>query len=280
MKHRINAIHPLWLKPIYENYYAFIVAYGGRAGAKSFSIADYLILKSFDYKDCYFLCAREIQSSLMSSVYSVVVNQIRALDLLDYFKITREGVINKETGVIIIFRGLWRDPDSIKGIPNLKIVWVDEASKISKMSWNILVPTVTRNEGCQCIITFNPDFTTDIVYNEFITNNNRKNSFVKKVSYLDNPFPLPQEFYDELEALKERDYDEYLHVYEGHCITNSQTKIFKRGIYWDVLDEKTYVEHEDAELKFGLDLGFSPTHPTFGVRELVKGCTFNDLTSS
>ena len=257
---------PQWILPIYKQIYSFVVYYGGRGGGKSFSIADYFIAKSFEYKDCYFLCAREIQSSLISSVYSVVVNQIRRHNLLDYFIITREGIINKATDVKIIFKGLWRDPDSIKGIPNLKIVWIDEASKISKMSWNILVPTVTRNEGCQLIITFNPDFKTDIVYSEFVENNNRQNTFVKKISYRDNPFPLPQEFFNELEALKVRDYDEYLHVYEGHCITNSSTKIFKRGSYWTV---KEFEDHPNVELKFGLDLGFSPSHPTFGVRLYV-----------
>ena len=265
----INLLRPKWLQPIYDNYYTFIVLYGGRGGAKSFSIADYIIIKSFKCYNCYFLCAREIQSSLLSSVFSVVEKQIRDLDLWEYFNITKQGITNKVTGVKIIFKGLWKDPDSIKGIPDLKLVWVDEASKISKKSWNILVPTAIRNIDCQVIVTFNPDFTTDIVYDEFIMNNNRKNTFIKKISFRNNPFSLSQEFYDELEALKVRDYDEYLHVYEGHCITNSQTKIFKRGIYWNVLDEKTYVEHNDVNLKFGLDLGFSPNHPTFGVREYV-----------
>lgn len=267
----IDLPRPKWLQPIYDEYYTFVVLYGGRGGAKSFSIADYIILKSFDRSNAnsHFLCAREIQSSLLSSVFSVVVKKIREFDLLKYFIITKQGLTNKVTGVKIIFRGLWRDPDSIKGIPDLKLIWIDEAAKISKSSWHILVPTATRNKGCQLIVTFNPDFATDVVYDEFITNNNRKNVFIKKISYKDNPFPLPQEFYDELEALKVRDYEEYLHVYEGHCVTNSQTKIFKRGTYWDVLDEKTYVEHEDVELKFGLDLGFSPNHPTFGVREYV-----------
>ena len=267
----IDFPRPKWLQPVYDEYYTFVVLYGGRGGAKSFSVADYIILKSFDRSNAnsHFLCAREIQSSLLSSVFSVVVKKIREFDLLKYFIITKQGLTNKVTGVKIIFRGLWRDPDSIKGIPDLKLIWIDEAAKISKSSWHILVPTATRNKGCQLIVTFNPDFATDVVYDEFVTNNNRKNVFIKKISYKDNPFPLPQEFYDELEALKIRDYEEYLHVYEGHCITNSQTKIFKRGTYWDVLDEKTFVEHPDAELKFGLDLGFSPTHPTFGVREYV-----------
>ena len=179
----INLLRPKWLQPIYEKYYTFIILYGGRGGAKSFSIADYLIIKSFKYSNCYFLCARKIQSSLLSSVFSVVEKQIRDLDLLEYFNITKQGITNKETGVKIIFKGLWRDPDSIKGIPDLKLIWIDEAANISKSSWNILPPTMTRNEGFQLIVTFNPKFTNDVVYSEFIENNNRQNTFVKKVSY-------------------------------------------------------------------------------------------------
>ena len=103
------------------------------------------IIKSFKYSNCYFLCARKIQSSLLSSVFSVVEKQIRDLDLLEYFNITKQGITNKVTGVKIIFKGLWRDPDSIKGIPDLKLIWIDEAANISKSSWNILPPTMTRN---------------------------------------------------------------------------------------------------------------------------------------
>ena len=46
----INLLRPKWLESIYDNYYTFIVLYGGRGGAKSFSIADYLIFQSFKYK--------------------------------------------------------------------------------------------------------------------------------------------------------------------------------------------------------------------------------------
>ena len=102
----INLLRPKWLQPIYDNYYTFIVLYGGRGGAKSFSIADYIIIKSFKCYNCYFLCAREIQSSLLSSVFSVVEKQIRDLGLWEYFNITKQGIINKVTGVKIIFKGL------------------------------------------------------------------------------------------------------------------------------------------------------------------------------
>jgi phage terminase large subunit len=251
------------------------VLHGGRGGAKSLSIVDYLIVKSFEDKHCQYLCAREIQNSLLASVFSVFQEKIYDLGFSQYFRVveSRGFIHNIASDVKIYFKGLWRDPNAIKGIVNLKRLFIDEAASISRHSWRILAPTVMRVEAPQIIVAFNPEFTTDVVYEEFITNNTKENIFIKKVSYRHNAFKLPPEFFRELESLKKKDNEEYLHVYEGHCITNSQIKIFKRGTYWDVLDEKTYVEHDNVELKFGLDLGFSTkgsnNHPTFGVREYV-----------
>jgi len=264
----INVKPPIWLEPIYNtnNNYNFICVYGGRASGKTYNIADYLIVQSFFMRDCYILCAREIQKSLLASTYSVIDIQIKALGLEKYFKFSRDGIVNTLTNVKFIFKGLWSDPDSIKGIPNIQIIYIDEAANISKNSWNILPPTLTRNLGSKLICTFNPQFASDVVYKEFVEHNNRSNAYVVKISYKDNPYALPQEFYNEMNALKERDYDEYLHVYEGHCVLNSNTRVFKKDVYWTVKD---FEEHQGVELRFGLDLGFSPTHPTFAVRMYV-----------
>ncbi len=264
-------IIPTYLDPIYVHHYTYIILHGGRGGAKSLSIVDYLIIKSFEDKHCQYLCAREIQNSLLASVFSVFQEKIYDLGFSKHFRVveSRGFIHNITSDVKIHFKGLWRDPNAIKGIMNLKRIFIDEAASISRHSWRILAPTVMRVENPQIIVAFNPEFTTDVVYEEFITNNTKENIFIEEVSYRDNSFSLPLEFFRELESLKKKDYEEYLHVYEGHCISNSQIKIFKRGTYWDVLDEKTYVEHEDVELKFGLDLGFTPAHPTFGIREYV-----------
>jgi phage terminase large subunit len=263
-----KVIIPSYLAKIYQHHYTYIVLHGGRGGGKSLSIVDYLIVKSFEDRHCQYLCAREIQNSLLASVFSVFQEKIHDFEFGKYFRIVESrGLIhNIITDVKIHFKGLWRDPNAIKGIMNLQRIFIDEASTISRQSWRILAPTVMRVKNPQIIVAFNPEFTTDVVYEEFVTHNDKQNMFKREVSFRNNPFKLPPEFFRELESLKNRDYENYLHVYEGHCITNSQIKIFKKGVYWDVLDEATYIEHNDVDLKFGLDLGFTPEHPTFGVR--------------
>lgn len=265
----IKITPPRYLLPIYKHHYTYIVLYGGRGGAKSLSLVDYLIFKSFEDRHCQYLCAREIQNSLLASVFSVFQEKIYDLGFSNYFRVveSRGFIQNITSDVKIHFKGLWRDPNAIKGIVNLKRLFIDEAASISRHSWRVVTPTVTRVDAPQIIVAFNPEFTTDVVYEEFITNNTRENCFIKKVSFKDNDFSLPWQFYEEALSLYKKDYEEYLHVYEGHCISNSNIKIFKRGTHWDVLD---FEEDEAVELKYGLDLGFTPSHPTFGVRLYEK----------
>lgn len=258
---------PSWLAPIYANDFTYIVLHGGRGGGKSYCIADYLIVKSFVFNNCHFLCAREVQESLEETVYSVLEEKIEELGVSSYFDFKVNKVINKLTKVEFLFKGLWRRPNSIKGIPNLKLIWIDEASDISKKSWDILVPTMVRNHGCQMICTFNPQYRTDIIYKEFVENQTRAKSYVKEVSYLDNPYQLPKEFYEEAERLKKKDPEEYAHIYGGKCIVNSTARVFKPGIDWEV---KEFIEPEyGVTPRFGVDFGFS-RDPLFGVRLYIK----------
>jgi phage terminase large subunit len=245
----------------------FFVLYGGRGAGKTFALCSYLILSSFRDKDCYYLCAREIQESLQASLYSVLEKLIKDMDLQDAFELSKTGIKNTQTGVKIIFRGLWRDPDSIKGIPSIKKVLIDEASAISRRSWNILVPTISRNQGCQMLISFNPEFEDDVVYDEFVKNNTRQDTIVRKISHEDNEYLLPASFFKEMFALKNRDYDLYLHVYEGHCKVDSEQKVFKKDKHWCVQD---FEESNNIDVMIGLDLGFSATHPTFAVRMYIE----------
>ena len=60
------------------------IAYGGRGGGKSESIARLLIAKSF-YIDGIILCAREVQKSIAHSTYPLLISIIKELDLEKYF---------------------------------------------------------------------------------------------------------------------------------------------------------------------------------------------------
>ena len=116
--------------------YRFVVLYGGRGSGKTYLCCEELIHHSFieKYKNSTFLCAREVQISIKESVYSVLVEHINNLGLSNFFSIKIDSITNKKTGVKIIFKGLRTDPNSLKGIKKLKIVFIDEGATVSKNS--------------------------------------------------------------------------------------------------------------------------------------------------
>src|ERR1700691_3868610 len=67
----------LWQKP------RFLVAYGGRASAKSWSIAR-VLLSLANEQPLRILVSREIMSSIKESAYRLLVDQIQLLGLSDY----------------------------------------------------------------------------------------------------------------------------------------------------------------------------------------------------
>lgn len=68
----------------------------------------------------------------------------------------------------------------------------------------------------EIIVTFNPDLETDYLY-QFFVKDPPEGAIVQRVNYQDNPWFNETTLPAEMEDLKRRDYDEYLHVWEGNC---------------------------------------------------------------
>lgn len=144
-----NVYEIIILKP-FEHWYKTPkrskVAFGGRGGGKSESIARMLVAASFEIKGVI-LCARETQKSLEDSIKKVLEEIIIDEHLEQYFRFTRTEIENKLTNCRFLFRGL-RDSsvESIKSIKGVKICFVEEAQFLSEHSFKILKPSI-REEG-------------------------------------------------------------------------------------------------------------------------------------
>ncbi|HDM8140690.1 TPA: phage terminase large subunit [Vibrio harveyi] len=143
-----------WLENTKIKYLCFK---GGRGSGKTLSIVAFLIEQSYSriYAGKTFLCCREIQTNIQSSVYSVITDQINKAGLQNDFVIRKTVIINKKTGVMFKFRGLRSTGgdtaasqlDSLKGMSGVAIVFVDEAATISEASLSVLFPTVNRDSN-------------------------------------------------------------------------------------------------------------------------------------
>ena len=251
---------PDWALPLYDEEYTYCCLYGGRSSAKSYTVADFFIISTFLHKDTGFLCCRQVQKSIEKSAHSLMVHRIKEHKLEEYFNITQRDITNLRTNSQVHYLGLERNPENVKSIPNLGYLWIEEADTISSYSWELVIPTVIRNNGCKIIVTFNPNLEGDVVYKTFVTNDPPLNSYVKKLTYRDNPFPMNEAAFTEIERKKQNDYEGYLHIYEGYCRKFSEASVFKDK--WKV---KEFEEDTSVHKYFGLDFGFSQD-PTAGVR--------------
>lgn len=240
---------PDWAKPLLEPH-RFKVIYGGRGSGKSYTVADFLLLKSMQ-REGTILCGREFQNSITISVYSLLKERISYWNLDKYFKVLRNQIICLITKTNFIFVGLSRNVGSLKSIQNIIYAWIEEGAYITKESWFALVPTI-RAKDSEIIVTFNPLDKSDIIYHSFVAKQPPDNAWVKKISFRDNPFFADPLITDKKNDLKLKTIDEYNHIWEGECLVHSDAQIFKDK--WVVAK---FEEPKGVHKYFGLDFGFS-----------------------
>jgi phage terminase large subunit len=199
------------------------VLFGGRGGAKSWGIARALLIKGA--KDpIRILCAREFQTSIKDSVHKLLCDQIDSLGLLSFYEITQTSIRGRN-GTEFSFVGLKNNVANIKSYEGVDICWVEEAQTTSRLSWNVLIPTI-RKEGSEIWISFNPELETDETYQRFVANP-PADCITMKVNWYDNPW-FPETLRLEKDALKARDEEAYNQVWEGLCRQTVDGAIFAK----------------------------------------------------
>ena len=163
------------------------VLYGGRGGAKSWTIARALVLMAAE-RPLRILCAREFQSSIGDSVHRLLTDLIWDLGLQHCFTIT-EIALTSTAGSLFIFKGLRKSIQEIKSLEGIDICWVEEAQSVSNESWDILIPTI-RKQRSEIWISFNPCEETDPTYQRFVLKP-PPGAIVRKINWDDTPgFPI------------------------------------------------------------------------------------------
>lgn len=243
----------------------FKVLYGGRGGGKSHSIARALIILSMQ-STLRIACARELQTSIKHSVHRLLCDIIIEYNLNEYFKITEKSIICNLTGSFFTFVGLRYNPAGVKSMEGVDICWVEEAENVSKESWDLLTPTI-RKQGSEIWISFNPKDEDAPVYQNFVINK-PDGAIVIKVNYYDNPF-CSDTLLAEMEICKKRDYDEYLHIWEGEPLRISEATIF-RGKF----EIKSFDIPKDVRWFNGVDWGFSNDPTAITASFIQKRCLY------
>lgn len=234
------------------------VYHGGRGSGKSWSVAAALLILSLR-QPLRILCTRELQKSIGDSVHKLLCDLISTHGLDQYFDIIKTS-IKSRNGSEFLFAGLRSNVAEIKSMEGIDICWVEEAQRMSEESWQILIPTI-RKDNSEIWITFNPVDNDDSTYQRFVVSP-PLDSIVRRVLWNDNPY-FPEPLKKEMEHDRKKDHAMYLHLWEGETRRISGAVIFA-GRY--VVDR--FTAPDDALFHYGADWGFSQD-PTTLIRCFV-----------
>ena len=226
--------------------------HGGRGGTKSHTMAGVLVTKGVE-RPLRVGCYREIQKSIGTSVKRLLDDKIDALGLRGAYHSTEYKIVGPN-GTEFLFGGLRTNAESIKSTEGLDVAWIEEANTVSQASLELLKPTV-RKDDSELWYGWNRKHATDPVDDMFLNPNHPPppRSWVQRINWRHNPW-FPQVLIDEMEYDKKRDFDKYLHVWEGQLLQRSAARVFNNWTMDDLDDE---IEELGITPRLGADWGFA-----------------------
>ncbi len=228
LEHELETFFTLAQKPNIDFNKTFIILEGGRSGGKSECVGIATLLMILKRNETgIFICGREIQKSLDTSVKTLLERLIRKFKLERLFKITNKDITCRHNDVKIVFMGLKEGSsdkaDTVKSTDQAFGIWIEEAQTISQLSIDKLIPTAARNENFKMFFTYNRHRQNTIIHDYFFTDNSTKYGWDKtqhiNIQYYDNKFNTP-----ELIAIAEMDkktnYRKWQHIWNGEPQTD------------------------------------------------------------
>ena len=248
-----NAQFPVKMASLFDKA-RYKIYYGGRGAGKSHSAAKALLVLGAK-SQIRVLCAREYQTSIKDSVHKLLCDQISLMGLEGFYEITQTAIKGKN-GTEFAFVGLKNNVANVKSYEGVDYCWVEEASTVSRNSWNVLIPTI-RKDGSEIWVTFNPELETDETYQRFVLRP-PEGAIVQKINWSDNPW-FPEVLALEKDALKSRDPSAYQTVWEGLCRLTVDGAIFAQEMQVAELDGRiTKVNYDPTKPVHAIfDLGWA-----------------------
>ena len=224
------------------------VLFGGRMSSKTMDTAGIILFLASKYK-IRVACLRRFQNKLSESVFSTLKRIATNDERLKPFFITTENTIKSTIGSEFVFMGIQRNLEEIKGLDKIDITWIEEAEKLTEEQWNLIRPTILREDNSTCILVFNPDYDTDFVYTEFVMKEH-SNVLIQQINYDKNIFLSDSA--KQLIAVDEinLDPDDFNNIYKGIPKAENQQSFIKRKWIEAAIDanKKLGIENRGLEV--------------------------------
>jgi hypothetical protein len=207
-------------KPLYTAPTRYFYLEGGRGGAKSFTVADYILRLTYQvsHKIIY---TRFTLTSAEKSVIPEYNEQIESKNLSDSFYITKESIVNKKTGSEVLFMGIKTSSGNqtakMKSIQGITTLVYDEFEEHPDEESFDKIDQSIRKKGVQnrIILISNALHKQSWQYKRFFENTHPNTTYIY-TTYKDNKENLSEDWLEIAENTRLTNPAKYSKDYLGH----------------------------------------------------------------
>jgi len=258
---------------VFDKLSRYFIVTGGRGSGKSFGIALILLLLTFE-KGHSILFTRFTLKSAGLSIIPEFLEKIDLLGLQEKFRVTKDEIVNLETGSAILFRGIKTSSGdqtaNLKSLQGITTFVLDEGEELVEEEIFDKIDLSVRVKGMdnRVIVLMNPATKEHFICKKFFErvgvqeglNQTIGDTTYIHTTYLDNIENLSNSFLKTVQEMKERRPSKYKHQIEGGWLSKEEGVIFDN---WTIGEFK-----EVAPSVYGQDYGFS-ADPTTLVRTSI-----------
>lgn len=244
--------------PLFEKNSRYYVVTGGRGSGKSFSLNVFLLLLTFE-SGHVILFTRYTLTSAQVSIIPEFLEKIEILNLEHKFHVTKDEIINLDTGSRILFKGIktssGNQTANLKSLSGVTTWVLDEAEELQdedtfdKIDFSIRVKTKHN----RVILVLNPTTKEHFIYRKFFEQNGinggentQKNdtTFIH-TTYLDNIENISQSYLSQIERMKVERPDKFKHTILGGWLDKAEGVIFNNWSIGNFVNCGTIVFGQD-----------------------------------
>jgi len=227
---------------------------GGRGSGKSFAVTLFLVLLTEQANEVILFT----RYTLVSAHISIIPEFLGMIELLgwdDRFTVTKEAVINNNTGSKILFKGLKTSSGTqtanLKSLSGVTCWVLDEAEELIDETVFDKIDLSVRSKNAQnrVIMILNPTTSEHFIYKRWFEQGQKDNTCYIHTTYLDNKDNLDQSILHEIEEMKISNPKKYDHVILGGWLERLEGVVFEN---WQKGDFDTSIP-----VMYGMDFGFS-----------------------
>jgi len=272
------------INPIFKDLYTtdkrYILITGGRGSSKSFSIATFASLLTYEC-DHRILFTRYTMTSASLSIIPEFIEKLELLEVHDQFTITRDQITNNVTKSDIVFKGIktssGNQTAALKSLQGVSTWVLDEAEElVNEDIFDKIDLSIRRNDvNNRIILVMNPATKEHWVWKRFFEGHVKYIEIEGEqipvsdhpdlchihTTYLDNKENLSDSYLTQINKIKESNPNKYKHKILGGWMEKAEGVIFEEWIEGEFDESLPYI--------WGMDFGYV-TDPTTLVKVAVK----------